>query len=73
MPHKSAIQSYRRRVRGSACRKYRSEPVCNKTKGCKYTVGTLRKYCRKSSNIRRQTFVTADGSSRSRRRSRRRR
>lgn len=48
---KSAVRTYRKRVKASHCRKARS---CRKVKGCKNTTAGKRKsYCRKSKNTRR--------------------
>lgn len=48
---KSAVRTYRKRVKASHCRKVRS---CRKAKGCKKTkAGKRKSYCRKSKNTRR--------------------
>lgn len=49
----SARRSYRKRVRSSTCRK-RGPATCRRTKGCKYTKGKKRSFCRKSRNTRRK-------------------
>ena len=52
MPSTSAKRSYRRKIRGSHCR--RSVAItCRKTPGCKYVRGPIRKFCRKDRNSRR--------------------
>ena len=49
---KSAVRTYRKRVKASHCRKARS---CRKVKGCKNTTAGKRKsYCRKSKNAHRK-------------------
>ena len=40
---------YRKRVKNSTCRGKKKD-TCVKTKGCKYTAGKKRKYCRKTRN-----------------------
>ena len=42
---------YRQRVKKSICRK-KSRPDCDNNKSCKYTKGSIRKYCRKAHNQR---------------------
>lgn len=51
-PSMSAKKSYRRRVRGSVCRK-KGPAVCRSMPGCKYSSGKKRSYCRKVKNTRR--------------------
>ena len=51
---KSALRSYRRRVRGSKCRK-KGPAVCRALKGCKYvSKGKKRSFCRKRKNTHRK-------------------
>ena len=59
---------YRSRVKKSSCRGKRGR-TCNKTKGCKYTRGKKRKYCRKKKNRK----LTMKGGRRRRKRTRKRR
>ena len=61
-------RAYRARVKKSRCRGKRGR-TCNKSKGCKYTRGKKRKYCRKSKNRR----LSMKGGKRRRTRKRRRR
>jgi hypothetical protein len=42
---------YRQRVKKSLCRR-KPRPDCDKNKSCKYTKGSMRKYCRKAHNQR---------------------
>ena len=44
-------QLYRQRVKKSVCRR-KPRPDCDKNKSCKYTKGSMRKYCRKAHNQR---------------------
>ena len=54
MPTKSALLSYRRRVKSSSCRG-KSRRGCRKTSGCNLTrSGKRRSYCRKDSIRRRR-------------------
>jgi len=62
-------RAYRARVKKSSCRGKRGR-TCNKTKGCKYTRGKKRKYCRKSKN--KKLSMKGGRKRRTRRRSRRR-
>ena len=55
-------RAYRARVKKSPCRGKRGR-TCNKSKGCKYTRGKKRKYCRKKKNSK----VTMKGGKRRRR------
>ena len=51
---KSALRSYRRRVRGSKCRG-KGPAVCRSLKGCKYVSrGKKRSFCRKRKNTHRK-------------------
>jgi hypothetical protein len=61
-------RAYRSRVKKSSCRGKRGR-TCNKTKGCKYTRGKKRKYCRKKKNTR----LSMKGGKRRKTRKRRRR
>jgi hypothetical protein len=63
-------RAYRARVKRSSCRGKRGR-TCNKTKGCKYTRGKKRKYCRKKKN--RKLSMKGGRRRRSRRRTRRKR
>ena len=49
----SARRSYRRRVRGSHCRR-KGPVVCRATRGCKYASGKKRSFCRKTRITRRR-------------------
>ena len=51
-PRSSALRSYRRRGRGSVCRKLKLKQ-CRKYAACKYASGSKRNFCRKKSNTRR--------------------
>ena len=42
---------YRQRVKKSICRR-KPRPDCDNNKSCKYTKGSMRKYCRKAHNQR---------------------
>ena len=45
----SIHKQYKLNSKNSLC-KSKSKPKCNRIKGCKYTKGTTRKFCRKRKN-----------------------
>jgi len=55
-PSRSAKRIYRKRVSKSPCRG-KTAKVCKKTRGCKSTKGKKRRFCRKSSNTKRNKFA----------------
>ena len=52
----SAKRSYRKRVRSSHCRR-KGPAACRGTKGCKYSSGKKRSFCRKTKNTKRRTGI----------------
>ena len=55
-PRSSARRSYRKRVRSSHCRQ-KGPAACRGTKGCKYSSGKKRSFCRKTKNTKRRVGV----------------
>jgi hypothetical protein len=55
-PRSSARRSYRKRIRSSHCRQ-KGPAACRGTKGCKYSSGKKRSFCRKTKNTKRRVGV----------------
>lgn len=49
-PTKYKLQTYRKRVKFSRCRRTHRAKSCRRIPGCKYAHGTIRRYCRKIHN-----------------------
>jgi hypothetical protein len=55
-PRSSARRTYRKRIRSSHCRQ-KGPAACRGTKGCKYSSGKKRSFCRKTKNTKRRVGV----------------
>ena len=46
----SKLQTYRKRVKNSHCRRSHRPKSCRRIPGCTFARGTVRKFCRKNKN-----------------------